>query len=43
MAISHWKNRSEQDKFLTSKGLIFYWITFWLGNTAFINTLNNVT
>lgn len=37
MAISHWKNRSEQDKFPTIKGLIFNWFAFWLCITDFTN------
>lgn len=36
MAISHWKNRSEQDKFPTIKGLI-NWFAFWLCITDFTN------
>lgn len=30
MAISHWKNRSKQDKFTTIKGLLFGWTTLWI-------------
>lgn len=37
MALSHWKNTKEQEKFTTIKGFIFNWNAFWLCSTAFKN------